>query len=549
MTAGLRSGRVMPRLTWFLVLTFVLLEMGPWSARSQAQYGPADADPGVGPQVPLEGEIEGQIGADPGALPQVGVDEEAMPDESVPQTRPRASRKSARRSRGPARKDSRGTTRRPASAADPKQAGSADRISFSRDVAPILVANCVGCHTGDGAGLRRSKLDFSSFESLMTGTPDHKVVVAGKPEESHLILRVSGEETPRMPQGGDRRLSDDAISQLREWVKAGARLDAGLDPKAAFSTYAATPEQLERLQISRLSASERDKKTEDVGRQRWKQANPKLSPELTPSDHFLLFSNLPKDRATATLKALEAQYAQFRRLVGPATTEPVEKVGVYVFNDRNDLVEFIRSVEMREVQFDVQSTGRLSITQPYVAAVDPWGGRPETATSNSRNRTRGRSRKADEAAEAGATPERSLGGLLTESLVSETLMADSKSPRWLALGLGSLMAERLEPRSPHYARLRAVALDAYRIGWATKANEALGNSPESRPDEVHGIGLAIVEWLVSTPLRQAFPQFLHGLSQGPEKLDDVLKTVYNADRAEFLTNSGAWVASRYGQLQ
>ena len=32
-------------------------------------------------------------------------------------------------------------------------AASAGQLSFSQDIAPILVANCVGCHSGDGSGI------------------------------------------------------------------------------------------------------------------------------------------------------------------------------------------------------------------------------------------------------------------------------------------------------------------------------------------------------------------------------------------------------------
>ena len=62
-------------------------------------------------------------------------------------------------------------------------------------------ANCVGCHRGDRPGLTRGKLDMTSFAKLMQGTPKEKVIEPTKPDDSHLILRVKGEETPRMPPG------------------------------------------------------------------------------------------------------------------------------------------------------------------------------------------------------------------------------------------------------------------------------------------------------------------------------------------------------------
>ena len=242
------------------------------------------------------------------------------------------------------------------------------QLKFSVDVAPILVANCVGCHGGTGAGLRRGKLDMSTFEKFRKGTPDHPVFLAGKPEDSHLVSRINGGETPKMPQGGNRSISDDAIAKITQWVKEGARLDAGIDPKAKLDSYAASPEQLRQRELAKMPASERDKKIETVGLERWKQANPKLTPEIVPGKQFIMFSNLPKDRATSTIKQMETQYLHLRRLGLPAK-EWVEKVSLYVFSSKNDFIEFVRTVEGRDLEPDELISVRLAIAQPYLATV------------------------------------------------------------------------------------------------------------------------------------------------------------------------------------
>src|SRR5262249_23713787 len=150
---------------------------------------------------------------------------------------------------------------------------------FAQDIAPILLANCVDCHKPGGRGVRQGKLDMTTFEMLQKGRPDHKVIVPGKPQNSHLVLRIKGEESPRMPLGANRTLSDEAIAKIEQWVHSGARLEAGVDPKATLASYASTPEQVRRNELAKLPTSERDQKVEAAGRQRWKQANPKLKPE------------------------------------------------------------------------------------------------------------------------------------------------------------------------------------------------------------------------------------------------------------------------------
>jgi hypothetical protein len=122
-------------------------------------------------------------------------------------------------------------------------------ISFRQDIAPILVANCVDCHRPGRPGLDKGKLELTSFATLMQGTPKEKVIEPGKPEASHLVSRLKGDEQPRMPRGENNQgLSAEVIGRFEQWIKAGARLDAGLDPKAALGSYALSPEEARKRQ-------------------------------------------------------------------------------------------------------------------------------------------------------------------------------------------------------------------------------------------------------------------------------------------------------------
>jgi hypothetical protein len=463
-----------------------------------------------------------------------------------------ATPKKARRATGKVAADATEKTKKGAVAAPTTKdaaagkSGSTTGISFQHDVAPILVANCVGCHSQGRPGLTRGKLELTSFAKLMQGTPKEKVIVPEKPDESHLVLRVKGEEEPRMPQGGNNKgLSEEAIAKIEQWIKAGARLDAGLDPKAALETYASSPEQVRRNQLARMNPKDRDQKVNAAGRERWKQTNPKLKPEITPGEHFVLFSNLPKDRAANAVKAAEAQYSHLKRLLGAPATDWVEKVSLYVFNDRKDFVEFARTVENREVDGIVSSSGNLTVPQPYVVVVDPLAGKKEEPAAL---RRKPRTRRGEEKETAGGS-DRTLAGLLAETLGERAVAAQGKSPRWLAYGVGAFLASQVEPRSPHSQRLREMARDKYNQGWPTKAAEALGEGDQVSAEEIRGVGFAIVEFLMTPEFRSSFPAFAQGMSKGKEKLDDVLKEVYRADREEFLNRSGDWVAARYGQDQ
>jgi mono/diheme cytochrome c family protein len=491
----------------------------------------------------------------PGGQAVPGQDPFGQPPSDNPDAVPRPSRssraKAARKKSRAAEKgkgatpkaDANAKSKTKGAATEPKTADSAP-LKFAQDIAPILVANCVGCHSPGQAGARRGKLEMTTFEKLQKGTPNHKVVVPGKPEDSHLVLRIKGEESPRMPFGGNRVLSDEAIAKIEQWVKSGAPLEAGVDPKAALDSYAASPEQVLRNRLAKMPASERDKAVEAEGLKRWKQANPKLKPEVVPGEHFVLFSNLPKDRATSTLKSLEAQYSHLKRLLGSPSMDWVEKVGLYVFTSNNDFVEFVRSVEGRDADPDRHSTAKLGIAQPYVAVVDPAGGkREEPATKR-----RAKGKRGEEKESTGS--ERSLLGVLTEGLASGAVAAAGNAPRWLREGIGTYLASKVEPRSPHYQQLRQSALANYQQGWQTKANETLGGAEQIAAADLHAVSFALVEAMMSSNLRQGFPTFLHGMLEGQAKLDEMLGKVYDgASRDDFITSTGEWIATSYGQLR
>lgn len=485
---------------------------------------------------------------DPGMMPDLmPFGQDFGDDANMPRRRSRlksASKKARTAEKGTAKKGD--TSAKSKSTSPQRKSDGNGELVFSQDIAPILVANCIRCHSGDGVGVTKGKLDLSTFEKMQKGTPDDKVIMPGKPAESHLVLRIKGEETPKMPQGPNAVLSADAIAKIERWVKEGAKPDAKVNPKAAMESYAASPEQARRRQVAKLPAADRDKTVEAIGRQRWKAANPKLNPEITTGDrdHFMVFSNLSKEKATAVLKNMENQYGHMRRLLGTAVTDWPEKLSIYVFANKKDFIEFVRSVETRDLEADEVTSAKVTVPQPYVAVLDPGGGRKEEPSS--RKKGQGRGRRAAEAREPeGSASDRTLIGLLVESVDSAIVASAGNAPRWLSKGIGSFMASRVE-RSPYYNQLRQAALASFDQGWPTKANEALGGAEQIAPGDLHAIGFAFVEAMMLSDLRPGFSAFVNGLVEGQGKLDDVLKQVYNgATREDFIRDTGEWMVMRY----
>jgi len=447
-----------------------------------------------------------------------------------------AQKGAAKKKKGAAKAETTGDS---SPAAAEKTTGSDSGLKFSRDIAPILVGNCIGCHNPER---KRGKFDLTTFEKLMGGSDVEKVIEPGKPDESHLVLRLRGEETPKMPQGNNNVLSEEAIAKVESWVKAGAKLDAGIDPKAPLKSYAATPDQLRAAELRKLPAGERDKLVMTTANARWKQASPKNTPEVTSGTHFLLFSTLPKDRAVAVIKGMDTAYAQLRTILSrqgePALDWPV-KTTLLVFNDHISLVEFARTVENRELEASDTGTANFGTQEPYIAVVDPLGGREEPPASA---RKAARSKRSDD--EAGGN-ERSVAGMLAEQMAMGVLKNEKTTPSWLCLGVGAYFAAALDPKSTYVHHLRTAAASEYKQGWPSRANDALGG--QLKTDDTRAIGYAFVDWITHHPqARRSFPAFVQGMIlEGGPKLDDVLQNVFGLLRQDFLYSTGEWV-THYG---
>lgn len=422
-----------------------------------------------------------------------------------------------------------------AAKSSPAPGGNPDEIRFSRDIAPILAANCMRCHNPRDKA-RRKNFDLSTFAGLMAGGDDGPALSPGNPGESALLLRIKGELQPKMPPG-QVNLGESAIQKIETWIKSGARLDAGIDPRAELSKYAPSPDQVRRNEQARKPAAELDQQTEQVGRSRWKKASSD-EPEVAAGGRFLLIGSLPADRSKALLKTLDAQAGSVRGLLGPlagALAGP-EKITVFVFRDEKPYIEFVRGNEGREIEEGTTAHANLGVESPYLAAIDPLKGEGEPAGTKKASRTR--------RDEAPGGPDRTLAGLLTEQLAAGAVASAGESPRWLSLGLGAYLASSLEPRSAYYREQRNRVLDLYRQGWMTRTRELLGGQGDT--EAIRAVGFSLIEFLISTN-RAFVPPFAREIIKDNKQFDNLIQQNLNATPDQFFQTWGEFVATRYGR--
>ena len=97
-------------------------------------------------------------------------------------------------------------------------------VSFMRDVAPILVENCIACHNPRKS---ESKYVMTTFAQLAKGGQQGEGITLepGKPDESHLVELIRPDGQPRMPYKQDPLPPGRRSRSIERWVAEGAKYD------------------------------------------------------------------------------------------------------------------------------------------------------------------------------------------------------------------------------------------------------------------------------------------------------------------------------------
>lgn len=108
----------------------------------------------------------------------------------------------------------------PAPAAEPVP----ERVSFNRDIRPILSENCFKCHGPDKAK-RKADLRLDTEEGVFGDLGGRQAIVPGDPEKSELFARITSHDAKkRMPPARlGPKLSERDIELIRRWIQSGAQ--------------------------------------------------------------------------------------------------------------------------------------------------------------------------------------------------------------------------------------------------------------------------------------------------------------------------------------
>ncbi len=131
-------------------------------------------------------------------------------------------------------------------------------VSFEREVAPILKANCLRCHNEAQAS---ANLRLDKFSTIVTGGRSGVPVTPRLPARSILALRlVTENDQQRMPRGG-AKLPDAEIITIARWIEQGAHFD-GTDRDAPIGD--STVEKKPPVKVVMADGSESVSFKEDI---------------------------------------------------------------------------------------------------------------------------------------------------------------------------------------------------------------------------------------------------------------------------------------------
>ena len=131
-----------------------------------------------------------------------------------------------------------------AQAAEPVKLTRAESDFFETRVRPVLVENCYKCHS-QGAEKIKGGLVLDSRDGVLKGGDTGPAVVPGNVEKSLLIKAVRYTDKELAMPPADKKLPENVIRDLEQWVKMGAP-DPRTNGVSAKAMYAADMEQAKK---------------------------------------------------------------------------------------------------------------------------------------------------------------------------------------------------------------------------------------------------------------------------------------------------------------
>jgi hypothetical protein len=97
------------------------------------------------------------------------------------------------------------------------------QLSYAEDIAPIFRGWCVSCHQPGGEGYEASGFDLRTYQGLMKGTKFGPMVLPRRPDESNIVVLLSGKASPELQMPHNHKPLPACLRQnIWKWIFQGA---------------------------------------------------------------------------------------------------------------------------------------------------------------------------------------------------------------------------------------------------------------------------------------------------------------------------------------
>jgi hypothetical protein len=105
--------------------------------------------------------------------------------------------------------------------------GSTSKVSFNRDIRPLLSDRCFTCH-GPDAAARKAELRLDTFEEATKARKSGAAIVPGDADSSQAWQRINSADNDDVmppPESEKHRLSGPERELIRKWIESGAQFE------------------------------------------------------------------------------------------------------------------------------------------------------------------------------------------------------------------------------------------------------------------------------------------------------------------------------------
>lgn len=375
-----------------------------------------------------------------------------------------------------------------------------EKVSFVRDIAPFMANLCVNCH---GGPMPRAGFSLDTFEKLMRGGRNGRVIIPGNSADSRLWHLVGLQDPIKMPQG-QALITRSNHRNLQTWIDEGAKFD-GEDAKARLASLVPTTENAKAKELATLNATDFLKLRKDRIAELWKLGLPNEKSTQVEGKEVIVVGNTSEARLKEISDWAEDDAKMLKRTFNDkGETIWRGKLALFIFKDRFTYQEFTRTT----AGFDPPSeaTGHARVTASTME--DAYVCLPDI----------------------GDSPSETSPGLRAAMLDHVTAAMLLRSPRkvsdWIARGTGLALAARANSKNPYFAGITDAAKESVKGVDLNNPNDLFDDGRFS-PAEVGPVGYTLVTHMLALGGDQKFVAFLNQMQTGTA-LNAALTSVYSS---------------------